>query len=331
MRLAIDKSNNLLETDLQFEVLQEYSSGGGRAEKITLGSLSLNLAEYVEGIDDSDQGIVRRYLMQDSKINSTLKIGICMKQIDGERGFVAPALKTAPVFGGIAGILGQEQGDGEDPGRKSISTPVSVHTAHTIIDMPSINRGRETGELQDMYRKSLAAYWAAQAGELPADECIEDLFSGGDGWGNKHVKQTSSNARQTLHPAHHPDGGLHGRENRLHSGERHHHRHESKLSQSSTHSVGHGLNHKWDDRDRDAAKRFIRSGIGATDEENDFISQAAHHSVFANMRNEYNEKHERKRGFRQAREVNEFSKRDDLVAWKLPGVNRETEESVNKV
>lgn len=101
-------------------MLQEYSSGVGRSEKITLGSLNLNLAEYVEVVQDGEEGIVRRYLMQDSKINSTLKIGISMRQIEGERNFIAPALKTAPVFGGIAGIMGQEQGDGEDLGRKSI-------------------------------------------------------------------------------------------------------------------------------------------------------------------------------------------------------------------
>ena len=37
--------------------------------------------------------------------------------------------------------------------------------------------------MQDMYRRTLAAFWASQPGELRADECIEDIFSGGDGWG----------------------------------------------------------------------------------------------------------------------------------------------------
>lgn len=50
--------------------------------------------------------------------------------------------------------------------------------------MPSMSsKTRELGKLQDMYRKTLAASWAAQDGELPADECIEDIFAGGDGWG----------------------------------------------------------------------------------------------------------------------------------------------------
>lgn len=59
----------------------------------------------------AEEGVVRRYLMAESKINSTLKVGICMKQIDGERNYVAPPLKTAAVFGGIAGIMAGEQGD----------------------------------------------------------------------------------------------------------------------------------------------------------------------------------------------------------------------------
>jgi hypothetical protein len=120
IRLTIDKSNNLQECLINFEVVQDYSSGG-RGEKITLGNVSLNLAEYVEESEmgsDGEEGVTRRYLMQESKINSTLKIGISMKQIDGERNFVAPPLKTAPVFGGIAGIMSGEQVEQDDLGRE---------------------------------------------------------------------------------------------------------------------------------------------------------------------------------------------------------------------
>lgn len=38
-------------------------------------------------------------------------------------------------------------------------------------------------KVQDMYRQTLAASWAAQTGELRADEVIEDIFGGGGGWG----------------------------------------------------------------------------------------------------------------------------------------------------
>jgi hypothetical protein len=116
VRLTIDKNNNLQECLIHFEILQDYNSGA-RGEKITLGYITLNLAEYVEESEDGEEGVTRRYLMQESKINSTLKVGIAMKQIDGERNFVAPPLKTAPVFGGIAGIMAGEQGEPDDNGR----------------------------------------------------------------------------------------------------------------------------------------------------------------------------------------------------------------------
>lgn len=59
--------------------------------------------------------------------------------------------------------------------------------------IPSMShKTRETGKLQDMYRRTLAASWAAQAGELPADQCVEDIFAGGDGWGRPEGDNTPS-------------------------------------------------------------------------------------------------------------------------------------------
>ena len=124
-RLTIDKSNKLQEFHIHFEVVQDYSNGG-RGEKITLGYVTLNLAEYVEESEnvgqEGEEGVTRRYLMQESKINSTLKIGITMKQIEGERNFAAPPLKTAPVFGGIAGIMAGEQVEQDDLGRELLDS-----------------------------------------------------------------------------------------------------------------------------------------------------------------------------------------------------------------
>ncbi|KAL2262255.1 hypothetical protein VTK26DRAFT_2005 [Humicola hyalothermophila] len=235
VRISIDRSNCLSECAIEFEVLQEFSAGGvtgatGREEKVTLGTVRLNLSEYVEeseailrddataaaiketlmssgrtekahhrrrsslsntvpvGGDKSPRssrdeerepvtdvldGVVRRYLMQDSKINSTLKISILMVQVDGERNYVAPPPKTAPVFGGIAGFIG---GDAFEPVDAGATTPGHVPSSFT-------GKSRDVFELQDMYRRALAASWASQPGELPADQCIEDIFAGGDGFG----------------------------------------------------------------------------------------------------------------------------------------------------
>jgi hypothetical protein len=142
IRISVDKNNQLTECPMEFEVLQEFAG----SEKMTLGTVKLNLSEYVEesgsfikeaqstsrrrvsttgvsptslappagpGGADAQDGIVRRYLMQESKVNSTLKIGILMIQVDGDRNFVAPSLRSAPVFGGIAGIVAGEQAEDE--------------------------------------------------------------------------------------------------------------------------------------------------------------------------------------------------------------------------
>ena len=74
VRLTMDRSGLLQESAIHFEVLQEYSTSG-RGERIVLGCLKLNLAEYVDVTEaDGEEGVCRRYLMQDSKINSTLKV-----------------------------------------------------------------------------------------------------------------------------------------------------------------------------------------------------------------------------------------------------------------
>jgi hypothetical protein len=61
------------------------------------------------------------------------------------------------------------------------------------LDIPFLaSKSREIGEMQDMYRRTLAASWACQAGDLPADECIENIFAGGDGWGDKKAMGKAS-------------------------------------------------------------------------------------------------------------------------------------------
>ncbi|MCJ1407790.1 hypothetical protein MMC19_001861 [Ptychographa xylographoides] len=279
VKLTVDKNGLLQDFEINFEVLQEYSSGA-RGERILLGNVKLNLAEYVEGSDDSEDGITRRYLMQDSKINSTLKTSILMKQIDGDRNFTTPPLKTAPVFGGIAGIMTSEQGDPDDLGH-----------------MPSMSsKTRELGELQDMYRKTLAASWTCRMGELPADECIENIFAGGDGW-SKHsgrtLTETLSSAKSTedstgdaesgaemRHPAGHHRRTSSGQVR--HNGDKHrdHKRKESKNNGFSGPSTGIG------------GRTSIES-VRPGSREKQRTSQ------------------------RQAHEIDEFEAREDLRSWEI--------------
>ncbi len=75
----------LQECEINFEIIQEFNSSPPN-EKHVLGKIKLNLAEYVDKVDE-DEGVVRRYLMADCKVNSTVKIGIAMRQVEGERNF----------------------------------------------------------------------------------------------------------------------------------------------------------------------------------------------------------------------------------------------------
>ena len=80
VRLTADRNAMLHDCEVHFEVLQEYSSGA-RGERIVLGNIKLNLSEYVDGmgaggVEEGEEGVTRRYLMQESKINSTLKVCI---------------------------------------------------------------------------------------------------------------------------------------------------------------------------------------------------------------------------------------------------------------
>lgn len=150
--------------------------------------------------------------------------------------------------------------------------------------MPNLGKGRDHSELQDMYRRSLAASWAAQAGELPADECIEDLFSGGDGW--KEGGHASGGAPQVVHSS----------EENLHA----HHRNISDTSMNSQSTVKGATRrgHKHS-RSRDLRRHVSdQSPSGHTSEESSNRGRA---------------------GLKRAHEVDEFDIRDDLVAWALPG------------
>ncbi|PBP27695.1 respiratory complex assembly protein Rmp1 [Diplocarpon rosae] len=282
IRLTIDKNNNLHECSIDFEVVQNYNITGTRGEKITLGSVTLNLSEYVEESDmgpDGEEGVVRRYLMQESKINSTLKIGILMRQIDGERNYVAPPLKSAPVFGGIAGIMAGEQAEQDDIGH-----------------MPSISKSRDHGELQDMYRRTLAASWAAHADELPADQCLEDIFNGGDGW--KHNDKLS-----TPRITHEDEDNEEQREQRL--------RHQRSQSGASFKSAT--------SQNTVTGKGAVRMGHRQS-ASRETLGPSPQSIIDLNDNSSESSSTERGgSGSKKAHELDEFDIRDDLVAWRLPG------------
>jgi hypothetical protein len=82
----------------------------------------------------------------------------------------SPQLKSATVFGGIAGVV------------HSTEQPIDTDD---LGHLPSINtKSREIADMQDMYRRTLAASWSSRACDLPADKLIEELFAGSSCWNN---------------------------------------------------------------------------------------------------------------------------------------------------
>ncbi|KAK9466972.1 N-terminal C2 in EEIG1 and EHBP1 proteins-domain-containing protein [Lipomyces arxii] len=182
VRMFIDRYGLLSDKYIVFEVVSEHSG-----EKMDLGTLQLNIAEYVK-----EKPTGRRYLLQDSKINSTLKITLDCRQLSGDTGYSTPPLSAGQVFGGITGVI-QEHKD--DPLHVVSSLAVGVQTT------PSL------------YRKTLTASWQRQEGELPAEECIEDIFAGGDGWakdidGLSKWTHTNGESVHVNHPGLVPGAGV---------------------------------------------------------------------------------------------------------------------------
>ncbi|KAK3363417.1 hypothetical protein B0T25DRAFT_527361 [Lasiosphaeria hispida] len=293
--------------------------------------------------------------MQESKINSTLKISILMAQVDGERNYVAPPLKTAPVFGGIAGFVANDTLEPADA------------TADAQGQVPSLNnKSRDMLELQDVYRRALAASWASQPGELPADQCIEDIFAGGNGFqtgpakslGHKSSRSRTQNAspRKSANAGNSPPSTSSSGGNNIQredSGEtsdeddngdmmgtlrprdmarlRLRLRSHSSLSDRSTDTV-------LGDRDRDGNRGL---GLSSSSPHRD-LTQVMHQHQHHHHRRERSKDNmdgglrsrsdsatslattvgsERGRdGFKRTREVDEFEMREDLVAWAIQGV-----------
>ncbi|KAJ4263950.1 hypothetical protein NW762_005988 [Fusarium torreyae] len=343
IRISIDRNNNLTECPVEFEVVQEF----GLTEKVTLGFVRLNLSEYVEeseafakdvaspgrirsgsiGVSptrgtsrprrDSDvveDGIVRRYLMQDSKVNSTLKISILMIQVDGERSYIAPPLKTAPVFGGIGGIMSEAIEDDSGP---------------IAAAVPNLSKPRDAAELQDLYRSVLAASWCRQPNEHSAEEVIEDIFSGGNGWKTKpHNASPVTDGDDDDEDVGHRDT-IRARDvrrithNLLHP---HHHTHSNRTA-SPTHTQQNngptGSSHRRtpsNSSDKSFStvtvtpsnrRKGVRIHEHHLDHARSMVSMASTMSLDSDAIREV--------GYKGTREVREDDMRNDLVAWRLPG------------
>ena len=173
--------------------------------------------------------------------------------------------------------MNAEQGDPDDLGH-----------------IPSMSsKTREIGELQDMYRRTLAASWAAQAGELPADRCIENIFAGGDGWGNSRSGEHLQVPTSKRYGDSTEDDGSE-RESRARRGNR---RNTSSFSRSIK-QRGHGRKTSKVDN---SSRALDGTDSGGSIEQHTNSSSAE----------------EKTRGHQRIHEIDEFEARDDLRSWEI--------------
>ncbi|KFY88219.1 hypothetical protein V500_06501 [Pseudogymnoascus sp. VKM F-4518 (FW-2643)] len=322
VRLSMDKTNQLQECFIEFEVIQDYN-GGARGEKITIGRVRLNLAEYADIHDEEGQIMVRRYLMQDSKINSTVKIGLGMSQVDGDRNFIAPPLRTAAVFEGFTGVMAVEQ----EKDKAGYTGAVGIN--------------KELAEMQDMYRQSLAASWLCGKGTLAADQCIEDIFNGGDGWGNKPTPVTLNPALQAAPaPDDSEDEGMGTATPQNQHQRRHlHHHHEHQRSSGVPSRNGSGASKKHTHAGKKARQESEMPGLTTTlDKKGNPVGGIRKASARAlttgkpdQLPSSSSSSSDSERGRHKARptdEVAEWDARDDLRAWTVPSVSIEDEPEI---
>ncbi|CAG8713466.1 25013_t:CDS:2 [Dentiscutata erythropus] len=136
-KLIIGKDGFLMPCELRLTELN-----GGK-EINNVGKLSLNISEYV-GLNT----VTRRYLLQDSKINSTLKLTINMKQTFGDVVYKVPVLKKTQIFGGLAGIISEQAEQDDDRSIRGLSPNFGSHY---------MDRSRSLTSLRSEYQSTQAA------------------------------------------------------------------------------------------------------------------------------------------------------------------------------
>ncbi|CAB4390243.1 hypothetical protein RhiirA5_396177 [Rhizophagus irregularis] len=174
VQIVIGKDGVLMPCELNLKIKQELNGG---KEINNIGKLSLNLSEYV-GLN----AMTRRYLLQDSKINSTLKLTINMKQtIVNSSSYKVPPLKKTQIFGGIAGVI-SEQSERQDDERSPRAFRSSFSPHH-------IKRSRSNSSLGSAYyaqathvtpiTSSLVANsFLRKVGDKSPTDVVEEIFMG---------------------------------------------------------------------------------------------------------------------------------------------------------
>jgi hypothetical protein len=217
-------------------------------------------------------------------------------------------------------------------------------------ELPSIAKSRDASDIQDLYRRALAASWSAQPGELTADEIMEDIFAGGDGWGGSIPAHSMRSKSGTTNMTNDDDeestsaSGDEGFGGTIRQSDLRRMRVPQSLAAHSTLSIHDHRTHKigqtpFTEHQReqsiasDASFMTIipRASLSTSHIPSPQMRPSRHHRHLS--RDDGHDAGRSSRsgslggstlgatdmGFHRAREIGEFEVRGDLVAWKLPG------------
>jgi hypothetical protein len=158
VRIGTDKTNSLRHSLIVFDVLWENSTSG----RINVGKVEINLSEYVRR--DLEP---YTYLLQNSKINCVLNVALSLKQVKGPTDFKVPKFSAPQILSDLAGIIDEQRA--KDDARNE-GFVLRLHNTFSVE-------------------------WDPRPGYLGPQACVEDIFKGGDGFGQGYWNQYLADER----------------------------------------------------------------------------------------------------------------------------------------
>lgn len=151
-----------------------------KSKKTYLGKVEINLSEFV----NFEESKTNRYLLKEAKINAVLHVEIRMEAVEGQNiDYNAPQLKSK----GLSSVFNSETSSFPDSG----TSPISSHHGSNLKSgsaSSSNNRLHKSLAISNdpviskLYENTFDISWDYRPGEYNIVECIDDIFSGGDGW-----------------------------------------------------------------------------------------------------------------------------------------------------
>lgn len=200
------KDNELQPRWLELEVFivtkshAQHDQGRTERQKSFLGKIMINLSEFA-GVDGTQP---MRYLLKDSRVNAVISVSIGMSLIKGNlNDYIIPKLSSKGLANALDESTFESVSNSSKHGGASASSPMSDQKFHRSLKFasdPVITR---------LYQRTFEISWDPRPGEYTAEECVDDIILGSDGWAknedgvniidlqlDRYKKQDASNLKQ---------------------------------------------------------------------------------------------------------------------------------------